>query len=96
METPQKDTQQKPWYRDALMMFARLSGWIVGPLVVALVVGKWLDDKFGTEPFIFVGLTVLAFVVAMGKLVSETTRHYHSFAPKEEDKAEESDVFENY
>ena len=53
------------WYMPAIRMFANVSGWIAGPIIIALFVGKWLDKKYDTAPWIFLGLTGIAFLISI-------------------------------
>ena len=54
-----------PWWRDGLVNFAKVSASIAVPIIIALYLGRYLDIKFGTTPWIFLGLTALAFVVSL-------------------------------
>ena len=62
------------------MIFANITGWIVVPVmtpsnnlkedlvvtvVLALVLGKYLDSRLLTAPWFFLGLTLLAFLVTI-------------------------------
>jgi F0F1-type ATP synthase assembly protein I len=53
------------WYKPAMMIFANISGWIAGPIILALIVGKWLDKKYNSEPWFFIGLTGVAFFISI-------------------------------
>lgn len=44
-------------------IFGEISSWIVVPLVAALILGKYLDNKFGTKPWIFIGLAGVGFIL---------------------------------
>jgi F0F1-type ATP synthase assembly protein I len=50
-----------PWWQPAILLFGKISIWIGGPLLVALFLGKYLDRRFDTKPWIFLGLAALAF-----------------------------------
>lgn len=50
-----------PWVA-GVEMFSRVSTWIVVPVVVALILGKFLDKKFSTAPVIFLVLTSIGFL----------------------------------
>lgn len=69
------EKNDKPYWRDSLIVFARMSGWICGPIVIALFLGKWLDTHFGTAPFIFVGSTTVAFLASSLGIVREAKRY---------------------
>ena len=48
-----------------MVMFANISGWIVGPIILALIVGKYLDKKYDSDPWFFIGLTAVAFFISI-------------------------------
>jgi F0F1-type ATP synthase assembly protein I len=58
-----------PWWQPGMQLFARLSGWIGGPIVIAVFVGKYLDKKYGTEPWLFLATVGVAFFVSMIALI---------------------------
>lgn len=59
------------------MMFLRLSVWIAGPVIIALYLGDWLDEKYGTEPWLFLGCMILAFLVSLYGLVKNTAAEFN-------------------
>ncbi len=60
----QQNEQSNEWMRKGLIMFVQTTGWIAFPVVGALFLGRWLDNKYGTEPWLFLGVTVLAFIIS--------------------------------
>lgn len=61
---PRPKTGGVKW-EPAVAIFSQVSGWIAGPIILALIVGKALDTRFGTKPWIFIGLTGFAFIVSI-------------------------------
>ena len=57
------------WWQPGLKLFLRLSGWIGGPIIVAFFLGKWLDRKYHSEPWLFLFSTAVAFLFSMGALI---------------------------
>lgn len=53
------------WWKPGIMVFVKVSTAIALPIIVALFVGKYLDTKFGTTPWMFLGLTFIAFGVSL-------------------------------
>lgn len=53
-----------PWWQPGLIIFAKITGWIAAPIIIALYVGRSLDEKYGTDPWYFLGLTGLAFAIS--------------------------------
>jgi len=68
----QKNSEEKtPWWQPGMVLFIKLSGWIAGPIIVALFVGRWLDRKYHTEPWLFLLTVGVAFVVSMFGIVRD-------------------------
>lgn len=70
-----ENNSQVPWWQPALLLFIQLSGWIIVPVVAAMFLGKWLDGKYGTEPWLYIASVGCAFVISMVGIIRET-RHY--------------------
>lgn len=51
--------------RIGLKLFFELSGWIAIPVIAAMFFGKWLDEKFATEPALTLVLVGVAFVITV-------------------------------
>lgn len=65
------EKNQAPWWQPGILIFARLSGWIGGPILIAVFVGKWLDQKYDSEPWLFLGSVGIAFAVSMVGIVKD-------------------------
>jgi F0F1-type ATP synthase assembly protein I len=65
---------QAPWWQPGMLTFARLSGWIGGPVIVAVFLGKWLDEKYDTDPWLFLLSVGVAFAVSMFGIVKDALR----------------------
>jgi F0F1-type ATP synthase assembly protein I len=74
---------QTPWYNDGLLFFARTSGWIGGPVIIAVFLGKWLDTRYGTRPWLFLLCTGIAFVFSFYGLIKETKKYMTMVSDKE-------------
>ena len=64
-----------PLWKLGLEIFSQVSGWIAGPIILSLILGKYLDTRFGTKPLIFLGLTALAFVVSTVGIVRVVSQY---------------------
>jgi F0F1-type ATP synthase assembly protein I len=69
-----QDNSNNPWWQPAMILFAKLSGWIAGPIIIALFIGKWLDKKYGTEPWLFLLSVGIAFVFSTFGIVRDSLR----------------------
>lgn len=49
---------------------ANISAWIAFPVIIGLYLGKWLDQKFSTEPWLFLLTIAFFFFVSLGGLLS--------------------------
>jgi len=47
----------------ALMLAGELGFLIILPLLIFALAGRWLDQKFGTSPWLFLSGTLLAIIV---------------------------------
>ena len=70
----EKDNPQAPWWQPGLALFIKLSGWIAGPVIAAVFLGKWLDDKYGTKPWLFLLTVGIAFLVSSFGIVRDSKR----------------------
>jgi F0F1-type ATP synthase assembly protein I len=88
--------EQAPWWQPGLILFSKLSTWIAIPILLALFAGKYLDKKFGTEPWLFLSLTGLSFLVSTAGLVFEASKAMKRIEEQEEQKKKEaSSIAEN-
>ena len=76
----ESNTKSSPWWKPALTVFSQVSGWIVVPLVLALIVGKNLDVRFGTEPWLFIGAAGVAFAVSTFGIVRTASAYMRDIA----------------
>lgn len=65
----EKEHKNIPWWQPGISLFIRLSSWIGGPIIVAVFVGKFLDRKYGTEPWLFLLTVGISFFVSMIAMV---------------------------
>jgi len=73
-KVPRLSLGQAIWWRPAITMFLKLSVWIAGPVIIALYLGKWLDDKYQSQPWLFLICIGLAFIISIFGLVRNTAR----------------------
>lgn len=67
------EDKESIWWQPSMVLFGRLSGWISGPIIIALFLGKWLDEKYDSEPWLFLSTVGAAFVVSSIGIVKEAT-----------------------
>ncbi len=70
--TLEKNKHIEPWWQPAISLFAQISAWIVFPILLALFIGRWLDDRYDREPFFILLCVGLAFAVTMFGLIKQT------------------------
>lgn len=68
MKKPE-DSDQTPWWQPSLILFTKLSAWIGTPVILAVFIGKYLDKKFNTEPWLFLTSVGVAFIFSMFALI---------------------------
>ena len=76
----QEDKKKLDW-KPAVALFTQISTWVVVPIVLALILGKMLDSRFGTRPIIFLifaGIGFLFTCVGMYRVVKEYVKKLQS------------------
>ena len=68
------DNQRAPWWQPGLVLFMKLSGWIAGPVILGVFLGKWLDKQYGTEPWLFLATVGFAFFLSMFGIVRDAMK----------------------
>lgn len=63
---------QAAWWQPAVTMCLHLSAWIAAPIIIALYLGKWLDQKYDSEPKLLLVCIGLAFIISMTGLIKNT------------------------
>ncbi|MBI5794170.1 AtpZ/AtpI family protein [Candidatus Uhrbacteria bacterium] len=63
------------YYRLAMRIFADFSGSIAIPAVLAALLGKWLDEKYGTEPRYLIMLLAIALILTSVILVRKAKKY---------------------
>ena len=72
---PEKKIEKNYWV-EPLQMFFRLSAWIVFPVLLGVLLGKWLDKKYDSSPRWFLIVIGLSFIISMIGLVKDTLKEY--------------------
>lgn len=81
--TPEKEKEtNRNWYALALEIGGTATGWIVIPALIALFAGQWLDQRFHTDPIIFLTLIGLAFITSVIGII----RMAQNYLKKEDEK----------
>lgn len=70
---PKRLVNSEAWWAPALQIFGRLSGWILAPLFIGILLGKWLDRRYGTGNLFFLITISVAFIISMAGLVKNAT-----------------------
>ncbi len=75
MDIP-KNVNQKPSWQEPLQIFLRLSSWIAFPVLVGALLGRYLDRRYDSEPWLFLASVGVAFLVSMFGLVSSAIKEF--------------------
>lgn len=80
----------KSFWQQGLSFFVQLSGWLVGPLVAALFLGKWLDKRYDTEPWLFLLSIGVAFLITSLGIIKEAMGFIKQIEREDRNKQAES------
>ncbi len=56
---------KEPWWKDGVIIFFKVSGYIAFPVIIASFVGKYFDQKYNTGNLIFYTMIGIAFISTM-------------------------------
>ena len=59
-----------------LRVLVNITAWIAGPVIIGIYIGKWLDQKFNTEPWLFLTSVGICFLVSMFGLVTNALKEF--------------------
>lgn len=77
---------QGPWWKPAMQVFSEISTWILVPIVLALILGKYLDKRYDTQPVLLLVSAGLAFIFS-GYGIVKTVKEFQKKV-KEQEKQE--------
>ena len=81
-----KQHNPKTDWTQAVRIFSEISTWVIVPIVVALVLGKYLDSRYETEPWIFLSLTGFSFVVSIGGIAKILAKYIKEIEKENQNK----------
>jgi len=71
MEELKKTENKQAWWQPALQFFAQIAGWIVFPILAAIFLGSWLDQRWGTgQKWYFILISVSFVLTIIGLLIN--------------------------
>ena len=70
----EKEKLAASWWQPSLLFFSKLSGWIAGPIIIAMFLGQWLDEKYGTDPWLFLLTVGVAFFISSFGIVKDSIK----------------------
>lgn len=79
------EERKKAWWRESIVFFTRISGFIALPLIGALFLGKYLDRRFESAPWCFIALTAIAFLISSLAIVKEGSLYMRKLEKKAKD-----------
>jgi F0F1-type ATP synthase assembly protein I len=83
MDNPKNNN---PWWKPGIVMFIKVSASIAIPIVLALYIGKYLDTKYDTAPWIFLIATGIAFIISLVSIWRNLTSYLHKLEQEEKNK----------
>jgi F0F1-type ATP synthase assembly protein I len=72
----------KIWWQEPLNIFSRLSGWVILPLIVGMLLGRWLDRRYSSEPKWFLIVIGIAFIISTIGLVIQAKSEFKKISSK--------------
>ncbi len=63
-------------WRSSLRIMTVIFSWIAFPVIIGLYLGKYLDKKFGTDPWLFLITIGLFFLISVYGLLKEARKEF--------------------
>jgi len=63
-----------PWWKPAVEIFSEISTWIAVPIILALIIGKALDKRYGTKPWLLLIFAGISFLISSFGIVRSVKR----------------------
>ena len=60
----------------SLRVLANLTAWIAGPVLIGVFLGKWLDNQYHTEPWLFLASIGFCFLISMYGLITNALKEF--------------------
>ena len=70
-----KDSPQAVWWVEGLASFQKISAWILGPLLISILLGLYLDRRYDSKPKFLLISVFLAFLITNIGLVKEVIQY---------------------
>ncbi|MEK7172790.1 MAG: AtpZ/AtpI family protein [Patescibacteria group bacterium] len=70
------EIKKQVWWQPAILLFTKLSVWIVGPMIIGLLVGNWLDNKYQSNSKLFLLSMAIAFIFSTVGLIKNVKNEY--------------------
>jgi len=78
-----KDTYWGPVMR----ILVSITAWIAGPVIIGSLIGRWLDQKFNTGPWLFLIAVGICFLVSMFGLTIMALKEFKKIDEEYKNKA---------
>jgi len=81
------------WWQPAVGLCIELGGWVAGPVIAAMFIGRWLDDRYASAPlwyFTAVGVAFIISTVGIAKTAVKAMRDMDRLAKQEKEDHEQS------
>ena len=80
-----------PFWQPAILIFAQVTGWIAVPIVIALYAGRWLDNRYDSEPWLFIASMTVAFIISSIGIVKVTLNYIKKIEKEAKEKKDIND-----
>lgn len=77
---------EKPWWREGVMIFVKVSSYIAFPVIISSLIGKYLDKKYDSGLRFFLIFIALGFITTIYLIWKEMKIYKKKVEQEEKDK----------
>ncbi len=73
---PINNQETKKNWSIAMRTMGVTSAWIVGPVLIGLMIGKWLDQRYSSDPWLMIISLAFFFLISMFGIVKNALKEF--------------------
>jgi len=77
-----------PWWHEGIAFFFEVTSWIIGPIILGIIIGTYLDHRYQSGPKYLTITVIVAFLITNLGLILQVKKYVNKMKDIESDKHE--------